>query len=233
MARYSGASVAGSAGYIGMAALVVALAVAPAGASAATHHKSKGKASEQTQTTKADAPNQCGPTPERSSIGMRALQTELMVAGLKCSADQWNNFTAKFKTVIKTDADRLQKLFNKLYGKSGPTQMNAFVTQLANEASQRSNQSSEADYCRQQAVLFDRVLALTAQELEHFSVHRKLAVPTPVSLCLPEEEPPATVVAASAPVPAAAVATQPVPVAAKPSQTAQDDSPGFFGRLFR
>ena len=125
-------------------------------------------------------------TPEQASIGIRALQTELMVAGLKCSAEQWNSFTAKFKATLKTDADRMQRLFSKSYGKSGASEMNAFVTSLANEASQRSNGFSEADYCKQQDVLFKKVLALTEKELERFSVGRKLNIAAPVALCTPD-----------------------------------------------
>lgn len=148
------------------------------------------------------APGDCQPTPDQASIGIRALQTELMVAGLKCSAEQWNAFTTKFKTTIKTDADRMQRLFSKAYGKSGGNQMNAFVTQLANDASQRSNGFSEADYCKQQDVLFHKVLALTSLELERFSAGRTLSVPAPVALCKPdpaETAPPATLVVTTAP----------------------------------
>jgi hypothetical protein len=147
-----------------------------------THH-----ASATTTTTAAAKPGDgCKVTPDNASIGIRALQTELMVAGLKCSAEQWNNFTAQFKATIKTDADRMQHLFSKSYGKSGASQMNAFVTQLANDASQRSNGFSEADYCKQEDVVFKKVLALTGQELERFAVGRALAVPAPVALCKPD-----------------------------------------------
>lgn len=139
------------------------------------------------------APGECQPTPDQASVGIRALQTELMVAGLKCSAEQWNLFTAKFKATIKSDADRLQRLFVKAYGKSGPNEMNAFVTQLANEASQRSNGFSEADYCQQQDQLFQQVLNLTGLELERFSAKRDLAVPAPVALCKPEAAKPTAV----------------------------------------
>ena len=134
----------------------------------------------------------CKPTAEQASIGIRALQTELMVAGLKCSAEQWNSFTRQFKTTIKSNADRLQSLFHKTYGKAGATRMNAFVTQLANDASQRSNSAAEVDYCRQQDELFRKVLALTASELEQFSASRSIAVPTPVALCVPDTGSPAT-----------------------------------------
>ena len=147
-----------------------------------THHASA--------TTTATAPAKpgdgCKVTPDNASIGIRALQTELMVAGLKCSAEQWNSFTAQFKATIKMDADRMQHLFSKSYGKSGASQMNAFVTQLANDASQRSNGFSEADYCKQEDVVFKKVLALTGQELERFAVGRALAVPAPVALCTPD-----------------------------------------------
>jgi len=150
------------------------------------------------KTAKALAPGECGPTPDQASIGLRALQTDLMVAGLKCSADQWNSFTAKFKATIKTDADRLQKVFAKAYGKGGANQMNAFVTQLANDASQRSNAFSEADYCKQQDVLFGKVLALTALELERFSAKRTVNVPQPVKLCAPDADPAAVTTTAAA-----------------------------------
>lgn len=138
----------------------------------------------------------CEPTADQKSVGMRALQTELMVAGIKCSAGRWNSFALQFKTTIKSDADRLQLLFRKTYGKSGADRMNAFVTQLANDASQRSNGAAEADYCRQEDVLFQKVLALTGSELERFSAARALAVPAPVALCAPDDTAPATTVAA-------------------------------------
>jgi hypothetical protein len=163
----------------------------------------------------------CKPTPEQASIGIRALQTELMVAGLKCSAEQWNNFTAKFKATLKTDADRMQRLFAKAYGKSGSTQMNAFVTSLANEASQRSNGFAEVDYCKQEDVLFQKVLALTSLELERFSVGRKLNVAAPVALCAPDPvdgAPTTTTAAAGSTAPGSTAAT--ATSSAKPISTA-------------
>jgi hypothetical protein len=144
----------------------------------------------------------CVPTADQASVGMRALQTELMVAGIKCSAERWNSFALQFKTTIKADADRLQSLFRKTYGKGGAERMNAFVTQLANDASQRSNGSAEAEYCRQEGELFEKVLALTGAELERFSASRALAVPAPVALCAPEEDNvPAATVASTHPGP--------------------------------
>ncbi len=167
-------------------ASVIALSAVAGTAQASTHKKAEHtKAAE----TKAD-PDGCKPTPEQASIGIRALQTELMVAGLKCSAEEWNNFTATFKNTIKKDADRLQSVFRKAYGKGGSSEMNSFVTQLANDASQRSNGSSEEDYCKQEEVLFRKVFALTGEQLERFSAARRLDVPTPVSLCKPEPETP-------------------------------------------
>jgi hypothetical protein len=164
----------------------LAMALLPiSGEALAAHHKAKSATRSTTSSAKPETES-CKTTPERSSIGIRALQTELMVAGLKCSAEEWNNFTAKFKTTIKSDADRMQKLFVKTYGSTGPNRMNAFVTQLANDASQRSNNSAEVDYCRQEEVLFKQVLALTGEELERFAVHRALAVPAPVALCGPD-----------------------------------------------
>src|SRR3981081_2447733 len=68
----------------------------------------------------------CVPTSDQASVGIRALQTELMVAGLNCSAAQWNSFTSRCKATIKNDADRLQSLFRKTYGAKAASQMNMF-----------------------------------------------------------------------------------------------------------
>jgi len=186
--------------------------VAPTKTKHTTHHSTK------PATTAAKGPaDGCKVTPDNASIGIRALQTELMVAGLKCSAEQWNAFTSKFKTTIKADADRMQHLFSKSYGKGGPNQMNAFVTQLANDASQRSNAYSEADYCKLQDVLFKKVLALSATELERFSVGRSLTVPAPVALCTPDPvdtgAPVTTTAAAGGAATTVAVSTTPAPAA--------------------
>ncbi len=91
--------------------------------------------------------------------------------------------------------------------------MNSFVTQLANDASQRSNNSAEVDYCRQEDVLFQKVLALTGEELERFSVHRALAVPAPVSLCGPDPEP-LTTTASATQIPPVVATTGGVPAGA-------------------
>jgi hypothetical protein len=193
-----------------IAALLAAAIILVPSVSEAAHHK--------VQSSQANADTtsvNCTPTAEQSSIGIRALQTELMVAGLKCSAEQWNAFTAKFKSTIKADADQMQRLFNKVYGKGGATKMNAFVTQLANDASERSNRSADEDYCKQENVLFEKILSLTSKDLERFSVHRTVTVPTPVALCapVPDDAPPTqsalvtTPVAATASVTPAASAT--------------------------
>ncbi len=194
-------------------AVVTMAAVGISGGAQASTHK---KASHKTETN--EEPGACKPTPEQASIGIRALQTELMVAGLKCSAEKWNAFTAQFRTTIKKDADRMQSVFRKAYGKGGSTEMNSFVTQLANDASQRSNGSSEEDYCKQEDVLFQKVLALTGEELEKFSASRKLEVPTPVALCKPEPDAAETTQASAAPTGAVqpGVSTESV-TAAKPT----------------
>jgi hypothetical protein len=180
-------------------ALMTASAFADTSSSTKKTKHSSHHSSHTTEAAASKPGDTCKPTPDQASIGIRALQTELMVAGLKCSAEQWNSFTAKFKATLKTDADRMQHLFAKSYGKSGSNQMNAFVTSLANEASQRSNGFSEADYCKQEDVIFQKVLTLTEKELERFSVGRKLNVDAPVALCAPDpvDGAPATTTAAA------------------------------------
>ncbi len=212
-------AVAGTSALMSASALADTTTATPKKTKHSSHHSS----SSSTAAASAKPGDACKPTPDQASIGIRALQTELMVAGLKCSAEQWNSFTAKFKATLKTDADRMQHLFSKSYGKSGASEMNAFVTSLANEASQRSNGYSEADYCKQEDVLFQKVLALTSLELERFSVGRKLNVTAPVALCAPDPAdgaPATTTAAAGAPgAPQGATATVAVSTTPAPAAT--------------
>ena len=62
----------------------------------------------------------CEPTADQAAVGMRVLQSEFMIAGLKCGAEQWNAFNAKFQTTLKKDGERLTGLFRKTYMLSSP-----------------------------------------------------------------------------------------------------------------
>lgn len=81
----------------------------------------------------------CAQPEEMQAIRIRALQTELMLAGLSCNGRQhYNHFVRSFRSELKTYATALRSYFHRAYGKSGENEMNQFITRLANESSTRS-----------------------------------------------------------------------------------------------
>src|SRR3546814_8789210 len=67
------------------------------------------------------------------------LQTELVVAALSCNErTRYNAFVNKFKGELGDLGKALKAFFNRAHGKDATRRLNAFVTELANEASQRT-----------------------------------------------------------------------------------------------
>ena len=108
---------------------------------------------------------------EQAALDVRYLQTELMVAALSCGRPEfhqhYNLFVAKFGNSLKQNSTHLKSYFTRQYGNQGTTQMDRFVTRLANEASLRSMQ--QASFCHDSIALFQRVTALDATALDSFS----------------------------------------------------------------
>lgn len=100
----------------------------------------------------------CLDTSERQAMNMRALQSELMVAALTCGQQgEFNAFARKFEGELVTHGKMLRAVFQRNYGGQGEPRLNAFVTRLANEASQRSI-ADRAEFCPRAAELFNVVL---------------------------------------------------------------------------
>ena len=168
----------------------------------------------------------CKRTADEKSVFMRALQTDLMVAALTCnSSDQYNSFIHQFQPVLIKDNKTLAAYFKKRHGKSGTTEMNAFVTHLANDESQRSIAEGTAQYCDDSGKLITAALAEPSDKIEEFSTEQvTLAADAPVKLCAgaaksspaaaPVKTQPAAIVA---PVPATSPAPDatPAPAVAK------------------
>jgi hypothetical protein len=110
-------------------------------------------------------------TREQAALDVRYLQTELMVAALSCGrADfhqHYNVFVAKFGKSLKSHANVMKTYFSREYGAQGTTQLDRYVTRLANEASLRSMQ--QAAFCQDSSYLFERVTALDPASLDGFS----------------------------------------------------------------
>ena len=116
----------------GVLALVCAAAIAaPAGAAA----------------VKAAKPRACVSNSEKLALDTRVLQTELLIGALSCGqGEQYNQFVTSFQPQLQEQGSHLISLFNRIHGAKGTDKLNEFVTNLANDASKRS-QNIGHGYC--------------------------------------------------------------------------------------
>jgi aromatic ring hydroxylase len=100
----------------------------------------------------------CAQPNEMQAIRIRALQTELMMAGLSCNGRKhYSHFVNNYKSELKQYANAMRSYFKRAYGNSGETKMNQFVTQLANESSTRSIKRGAEEFCDNAREWFDAV----------------------------------------------------------------------------
>lgn len=105
-----------------------------------------------------------------TSYFVRQLQTDLMVASLSCNAkDQYNAFVTRFNEVLVANGKTLKETFKKRYGGTATSELNDYVTMLANLSSIDSL-TAGAKYCVEQKQAFARVLAVSPGGLEGFAL---------------------------------------------------------------
>jgi hypothetical protein len=125
----------------------------------------------------------CKRNADEKAVYIRSLQTDLMVAALTCNdSDPYNQFINQFKPVLMKDSKQLQSFYSKTDGKAGANELNSFVTQLANDESQRSIQT--VGYCDSANQLFASVLALQPDQLEDYATTLPIASTAPIRPCL-------------------------------------------------
>lgn len=89
----------------------------------------------------------CVSSIEKHALDSRVLQTELMVGGLSCGQqEQYNRFVESFQPQLQEQGEALKKLFARIHGRQAEGALNAFVTRLANDSSERSRNLT-AEYC--------------------------------------------------------------------------------------
>lgn len=110
----------------------------------------------------------CASENEHSSITMRALQSELMVAALSCGLkDNYNNFITLHHDALREHGKMLKTYFKRHYAGKSEYQLNRFVTQLANQASRISLNKADSVYCRQAGLLFQFIEAQDNKNIGH------------------------------------------------------------------
>lgn len=129
------------------------------------------------------AASTCASPIENAGLQARVLQTELMVAALTCrQKDKYNSFVKKFSKELVGQSSNMQNYFKRAHGSRATQELNALVTNLANEASQRVLQY-RGDYCSDAAMLFDAVLAAAPKDLVAFAASRPYANEHGIQVC--------------------------------------------------
>jgi hypothetical protein len=125
----------------------------------------------------------CARPAELAGLQARVLQTELMVAALSCGeASRYNQFVTRFRGELVSESKRMQGFFARVHGGRAGSELNAFVTELANNSSQRSL-TQAASFCPQAAAIFDDVLRIDPRELRNFAARQSFADSHGVDSC--------------------------------------------------
>jgi hypothetical protein len=144
--------------------------VAPPKYANAVPDKSPPRAKEDAQQPSKAAPALRRMT-EQTVMHVRRLKTQLEVAALSCRhprmTSNYNTFVTKFDRNLKANGQALKSYFTSRFGARGVTEMDAFLTKLANEISLVSLRRS--DFCERSDGLFDTVLALPTNDIESFA----------------------------------------------------------------
>ena len=128
----------------------------------------------------------CDNRTDKAAFHVRSLQTDLMVAALTCEAKpEYNSFVRKFRTTLVDHGVALKSLFRNLHGARADKALNAYVTALANRASQRSI-SKRDHYCETTLRTFSALNGLTPALLAKFSMQRPASEIDVPSTCRPE-----------------------------------------------
>lgn len=100
----------------------------------------------------------CAKSEEMDAIRVRALQTELMMAGLSCNAkNHYNGFVKNNRSELKHYAKSLRSYFERNFSNNAQSEMDEFITKLANDSSKRSLRSGAKSFCSNANTLFTTV----------------------------------------------------------------------------
>jgi hypothetical protein len=131
------------------------------------------------------AQHQCTSLSDQSAFEVQALRSELMVLATGChDDDRYNAFIRRFQADLQGNERAINAYFQHRYGRTGQTEHDRFVTDLANAIS-RQGSDLGGDFCPRNGLIFNEVLALqSATELADFAAGKDL-VPTSVVICAP------------------------------------------------
>ncbi|MBM3526016.1 MAG: hypothetical protein FJX57_23960 [Alphaproteobacteria bacterium] len=135
------------------------------------------------------AASRCLTPQEKTAFQVRMLQTELMVATLTCRgmskhdfSKQYGSFVETHRAGLRSHSEVFQGHFKRSYGGGGATQMDRYVTSLANDYS-RSSMMGQGAFCDQQGPLFEKAAAVQPKDLAGFANERAAGRSIGVAAC--------------------------------------------------
>jgi hypothetical protein len=125
----------------------------------------------------------CADPNDQAAVRTKTLQTELMVAALRCDgSQQYNAFVRKFERDLVAQGRQLKAYFRRAYGADSERRINRFVTFLANSASLRSLDAGDR-YCASANALFAEVLGSDAGGLAKFAANHRVDIASTAPVC--------------------------------------------------
>jgi hypothetical protein len=125
----------------------------------------------------------CSDPRDQVAVRTKTLQTELMVAALRCNTSrQYNAFVQKFESDLMTQGRQLRGYFSRSYGAESERRLNKFVTYLANAASLRSLSLGKG-YCLRATSLLAIVMDRNAGELAAYTATEQVDVASLAPVC--------------------------------------------------
>lgn len=104
---------------------------------------------------------------EEAAFQTRVIQSDLMVGALACNSKEfYNAFVVKFEEDLVEHGTALRRYFEKRYGAASSKRLNAYITQMANDASRRSMRKA-GNYCESITGLFQNLMEM---DPEHFGL---------------------------------------------------------------
>jgi predicted secreted protein len=131
----------------------------------------------------------CSSPSDQAVFDIQALRSELMVLATGCQDDgSYNAFIHRYQPELLANDHAVDAYFKHRFGRSGQTEHDRFVTELANDLSQQGSQLG-TDFCPRNSQIFHEVMALHgASDLPAFAAGKDL-VPPSMAICTALETP--------------------------------------------
>ena len=129
------------------------------------------------------AAQRCAAPSEQSMFEVQSLRSELMVLATGCHFDEkYNAFIRRYQSDLQANERAISAYFSKRYGRSGQTEHDRFVTDLAN-ANSRLGTDLGGDFCPRNGLMFDEVLSLASvNDLPQYAAGKDI-VPATIDIC--------------------------------------------------